>query len=414
MNRKLTGMALRLFSLLLLSLIFGNTTAVQGVAPIPRTPETPVRAPWSEQPRPSSPLDAGEQSLSLATPLKAVVFVGPIDGEDGDWTLSEIASARQTAAALRSHGVSVQEFYPNQANGTWSNIKAAAEGAHFLIYRGHGVYWSAMPTPIVGGFALKDAFVSNEMIRSELHPAKNFIVMLYGCFTAGSSGNDVSSISLSEAQRRVAMYSDPFFDIGAGGYYADWFGDAFTSYVNSLFANKTQGQAYEAFYDYNASMVWRGNHPDHSSLSMWLGWDNWYAPMPNYNNAFAGNPDATLGDLFDSRMVLSSTGITYLAETDYPARTYQVVVSSSSSTSLTWTVSGASLPPWLSLDGPSEGVSGQAFRFTVDPAQANGVKSAVLMVSTAAPNVSDTSQQVEIRLEIVDVVNTVYLPVSMK
>lgn len=399
--------------LFLLAFLLGQSGAVRADSPIPRAPEIPVQPPPAPQQSNPEILTAGSR-LTLATQLKAVVFVGPIDGETGNWTLSEIASAQQTAAALRSYGVNVQEFYPNQANGTWANIKAAANGAHFLIYRGHGVYWSAMPTPDVGGFALKDTFVSNDMIRSELRPAKNFIVMLYGCFTAGSSGNDSASISLAEARRRVAMYSDPFFDIGAGGYYADWYGEAFTSYASSLLQGKTQRAAYESFYDYNSSLMWRGTHPDHPELSLWLGWDNWNPPLPNYNNAFAGDPDATLVDLFDTRMVLSQTSVSYLAEPDFPQQEYQVTVSSTSSTTFDWIVSAASLPAWLALKGPAQGVAGESFAFIIDPAKADGVGNAVFQVSTNASNVGDPSQRITVSLVVVNTVQSMYLPVVIK
>jgi len=123
------------------------------------------------------------------------------------------------AAELAANGVTVHRFYT--PNNDWGQIKAAAEGAHFLFYRGHGVYWDSMPSPTVGGFHLKELFVSSDDIRNDLHLAPNAIVMLYGCFTAGSSSEDSGSISSAEAQRRVAQYSDPFFDIGAAGYYAN-------------------------------------------------------------------------------------------------------------------------------------------------------------------------------------------------
>ncbi|MBE0696150.1 MAG: hypothetical protein IH586_04440, partial [Anaerolineaceae bacterium] len=325
---------------------------------------------------------------------------------------SEIANAKQAAAALRSYGVTVAEFYPNQSNGTWENIKAAANGAHILIYRGHGVYWSDMPYPNVGGFYLKnDVFVSNEMIRSELHPAKNFLVMLYGCFTAGSAGNDSISINVNEAKRRVAMYSDPFFDIGAAGYYADWFGEAFPSYIQALFQGKTQRQAYEGFFDYSSSMTWRGFHPDHSSANLWLGWDNWYAPLPNWNNAFAGDGEKTLADLFDTRMVLSTSRVTYLAEDAFPARTFQVYINSTSATPFEWSVNSAELPSWLSLGGPNHGASGDALDLLIDPALVGGAESISLQVEATTPNIGNSIQTVTAALKIVPEVSFLFLPV---
>ena len=128
---------------------------------------------------PRPPVDArGEQgaadaasatTLSLA-PLTAVLIVGPIDGDYGDWTQAEKANMELAAAELEANGVIVHRFYAPNTN--WSQITAAAEGAHFLFYRGHGVYWSPLPYPTVGGFALSNGqFVSSDDIRQDLHLA---------------------------------------------------------------------------------------------------------------------------------------------------------------------------------------------------------------------------------------------------
>ena len=37
----------------------------------------------------------------------------------------------------------------------------------------------------------------------------------------------------------VAQYSDPFFDIGGAGYYANWFGNAFERFLTYLFEGQT-------------------------------------------------------------------------------------------------------------------------------------------------------------------------------
>lgn len=377
----------------------------------PQTPEAPVQAPEgislssSQLPQPAA------NGLENLPPLKAVVFVGPIDGENGEWTLSEINSAQETASALRSYGVTVQEFYPNQPNGTWQNIKNAANGAHFIIYRGHGVYWSEMPYPVVGGFALKDTFVSSDMIRNELKPAQNFIVMLYGCFTAGSAGNDTITVSLEEARRRVEMYSDPFFDIGAGGYYADWFGEAFTSYVHSLMQGKTQQQAYEGFFDYNSSKIWRGNHQGHPSSALWLGWDNWYPPEPNWNNAFVGDPNKTIKQLFEqTSMMLSPNDIGYLAEADFPKRIFRVQIQSSTTKTFNWTATVSSSQTWLTSVTPRQGTSGAYLTLEIDPSKDVDGGTTTIHVTTSDPNIVQPAQDITVTLKIVPEVNFIYLP----
>jgi hypothetical protein len=253
-------------------------------------------------PSPAAPTTPTDLDLP---PLKAVLLVGPIDGNNGPWTLQEIANMELAAAQLEAHGVTVFRFYPG--NSDTDQIEQAAEGAHFLFYRGHGVYDGNLPYPTVGGFHLSSGFYLSDQIRQNLHLAPNAIVMLYGCFTTGSSSapGDMYDIGIDEAKRRVAQYSDPFFDVGAGGYYANRFGNAFEHYVSNLFAGQTLGAAYENYSDFNPTTVHRATHPDHPGLALWLDKDYWRGYW-EYNNAFAGKQDQTLEDLFP---VAELTGI---------------------------------------------------------------------------------------------------------
>lgn len=288
--------------LVILGLVCPPLVAHGSTPQTPPQPPLPVTEPDSEtQPDAgtlASEAEPGAGPLSLP-PLKAVLIVGPIDGENGDWTVREKANMDLAATALEANGVTVHTFYT--PNDSWDQIVAAATDAHFLLYRGHGVYLTSMPTPDVGGFSLTEGIIWPDRIRSDLKLAPNAIVMLYGCFTAGTAGNDTTSISSAEAQRRVAQYSDIFLDIGAGGYFANWFGGAFPSYVNALFAGQTQAQAYEAFSDFNAATGERHMHPDHQAQALWLDHDVW-DDMVKYNNAFVGQPDATLETLFGEQI----------------------------------------------------------------------------------------------------------------
>ena len=227
--------------LVLLALSVVMVTSVQANPPLPQTPPSPPLVPTQPGLAPAGTAPLAPRALNLP-PLTAVLIVGPIDGDYGSWTTQEKQNMELAAVELEANGVTVHRFYT--PNNNWGQITAAAQGAQFLFYRGHGVYWSALPNPTVGGFALHDSFVSSEMIRTDLELAPNAIVMLYGCFTAGSSSSDDSPINSAEAQRRVAQYSDPFFDIGAAGYYANWFGDAFQKYVRYLYQGQTLQGAY--------------------------------------------------------------------------------------------------------------------------------------------------------------------------
>jgi hypothetical protein len=270
--------------------------ALAGENPPYGTADYPPRPP-EYVPIPAQPLTDRLSSLSL-TPLKAVLLVGPIDGDYGDWTLQEVDNMELAADVLEENGVTIYRFYPGDGS-TFADIEAAANGAHFLLYRGHGVYDGNLPYPNVGGFSLSSGYYSPDRIRTYMHLAPNAIVMLYGCFTAGSSSaeGDLYDIGIVEAGRRVSQYSDPFFDIGAVGYYANWFGNAFEQFLSNLFAGQTLGQAYEDFFDFNSATVYRTTHLYHPELNMWIDKDYWDGYW-QYNNAFAGKHSLTLEDLF--------------------------------------------------------------------------------------------------------------------
>ncbi len=243
-----------------------------------------------------APSAAAPTRLDLP-PLKAVLLVGPIDGDDGNWTRGEKANMELAAAELEAYGVTVHRFYT--PDNDWTQITAAARGAHFLLYRGHGVYQGLLPRPTVGGFNLKNGVVSPAQIRADLHLEPNAIVMLYGCFTAGSASNDQEPITSAEAQRRVAEYAQPFIDMGAAGYYANWHGNAFQMFVRALFAGQTLQQTYEAYFDYNQTTVEYYTYPADATRVMWLDKDV-DGDMIQYNYAFIGQPEQTLSGLFGS------------------------------------------------------------------------------------------------------------------
>jgi hypothetical protein len=396
-----------LVSFVVLVLLGVAFTVVLSASIAPQTPSLP--------PSPSipSPVDSGTISelssvdLNLP-PLKAVLLVGPIDGDNGSLTNREKQNMDLAAAELEANGVDVYRFYAPEND--WGQIKAAAEGAHFLFYRGHGVYWSPMPTPTVGGFYLKNKFASSEQIRNDLHLAPNAIVMLYGCFTAGSSSIDNGPISSQEAQRRVAQYSDPFLDVGVAGYYADWFGSAFQMFVRYLFQGMTLGETYEAYFDFNSASVERYIHPSHPQAVLWLDKDNW--GYTQYNNAFAGLPDQTLVSLFGRRtMTVRPETITYLAEPSFPARSFAVEIGVTGSDTFSWTASvspaGAS---WLTVQ-PLSGGNGQPMTATINSqGKSLGIYDARIHVVASTPGIENGEQDVSVTLHLAEQLNATCLP----
>ena len=59
--------------------------------------------------------------------LKAVLIVGPIDGDDGNWTSYEKRDMDLAATGLQANGVTVHRFHT--PDNDWEQIKSAAQGA---------------------------------------------------------------------------------------------------------------------------------------------------------------------------------------------------------------------------------------------------------------------------------------------
>lgn len=352
-------------------------------------------------------------SLNLPA-LKAVLIVGGIDGDTGYWTTKEINNMKLAETILRQNGVSVTTFYA--PNNNWAQIKAAAQGAHFLFYRGHGIEWGTNPL-IVGGFALSDGkngwnFISNDMIRNDIRLAPNAIVMLYGCYATGSYGDEVTLTS-AEAIDRVYQYADPFFDVGAGGYFANWWGDAFEKFLTYLFAGQTMGQAYQSFYDYNPATVEKyPTFPTRPDLAMWLDKD-FYSGGWKYNNAFVGKPSLTFENLFSTQMVTTPNPLTLLTTPPSNPVSRQVVINNNGTITFQWQANLGNVT-WAKLSSTS-GTSGSSITITLDP---DGLKAGVyqtnLTISTSTPGVVPGMQVIPVKLVVVDQIHTTFLPVTIR
>ena len=373
--------------------------------PEPSTPAVPPR-------QPADVVDLGDDLSSAASdelsilPLKAVLIVGPIDGDNGPWTTLEKANMDRAAAELETNGVSVHKFYAPEND--WEQIKAVADAAQFLMYRGHGVFMTGTSPIAVGGFSLSSGFKLSSTIRSDLKLSPGAIVMLYGCFTAGSSSDDYFDIGITEARRRVAQYSDPFFDIGAAGYYANWHGSAFQAFVTSLFQRQTLGEAYESFFDYSASTVNRGTHPDHPSDVMWLDKDLIQGYW-QYDNAFAGQADKTLEDLFGC-MTVTPAAQTHLATPSDPVHHYLVTVRGPAGTSFDWTAELPSEVTWASIS-PDNGANGDSIAVSVAAGgMPVGVYETDIHIVAEDPKIVEGDQAASLRLVVTDSIHNVFLP----
>jgi hypothetical protein len=235
--------------------------------------------------------------------------------------------------------------------------------------------------------------------------------MLYGCFTAGTSSNDSSSISSAEAQRRVAQYADPFFDIGAAGYYASWYGDAFQKLIHLLFQGQTLQETYERFYDFNPETVERYTHLDHPDMALWLDKEV-QTDLTQYSYAFAGRPDSTLADLFQPvTLELSPQTITYLAEPSFSDRSVPLTITSNSETAFAWHV--AAVPTnasWLDVY-PLNGSSGESLTLEMTPTGMRpGTYRADIQIVTDDTSMQNHNQIITVTLHVVERVSTLFLP----
>jgi hypothetical protein len=391
-------------------------TYAQDTPPTPLTPPTPPEVILEPEVVPDLGPATAPTELAGLPPLKAVLIVGPIDGDNGTWTTQETANMELAAQELEAWGVTVHRFYTPEND--WSSIKAAAQGAHFLLYRGHGVYWTPMPSPDVGGFALKDRFLTPDELRQGLNLAPGAIVMLYGCFTAGSSSADEGAITSQEAQRRVTQYSAPFGDIGAAGYYASWYGDAFQKLIRYLFQGKTLGQAYEAFYDFGSATVERyeirrGSGAASDAVEMWLDKDHWWGDW-QYNYAFVGWSNRTLAELFGSpELAVAPEKILCLAEPNDPSLAFELHVDSTGPATFTWQAAVSPESSWLEIQ-PASGTNGQEVRVIITPGgRSPGTYETSIRILADGRAVQNGETTIPVIMEVERRLHSNYLPTIM-
>lgn len=271
--------------------------APEGSRPVRSQQPTPqisgaIRLPDGYTPPPLtlSPSAAGIQS----TGLKAVAIVGDVGGSTGTYK----NDMNHAVAVLQNHDVSVTTFYYGESSFSWSDIVAAATGAHFLLYMGHGVYWGSdcsHPTG-VGGFYLGNGkFVSPDQIRDDLGGRiadESVVIFSHACFTAGNSGCDLAGApTQAETERRVTMYAEPFSDIGMQAYFANNYFHSAESYVNQLLADsatrKNMGEIFKSVYPYQESQFKDLSYPT-PTYDLWLSGSD-----GAWSDAFVGIPDHT-------------------------------------------------------------------------------------------------------------------------
>ena len=403
-----------ILAILVAALLWNGPQSVQAQEPIPSTGISGPLPPntLSIESQPDQALAAPQPNALRLPALKAVIVVGPLDGANGvpgPVTTREINAAELAADELEANGVSVTRFYT--PNNNWTQIQAAANGAQFFMYRGHGIYWGALPNPPVGGIGLFERIYSNDDIRAGLKLAPNAIVMIYSCFSSGSSDTDTASITLAEARRRVDEYSAPYFDVGASVVLTSWYPEAFQMYIRYLFQGMTLGDAYKTFYDYDPEMVDLGTHPSRPGLDFWLEYENWNPyPIPpyQYDSTLVGKSGATLENLFSPLMQLSGNNINLLVKPNTSAHTVDVAVNSSWSYTFNWTAGDP--VNWINTT-PTSGQSRQlVYHIQVLPGGATGTYDADVTVSTNDPLILNKTEKIHVHLVVTNSITKVFIP----
>jgi hypothetical protein len=160
---------------------------------------------------------------------KVVLIVGPA----GSATPYYRRLADEAAAAAAKYTPKVVKIYSPDA--TWTNVKAALQGASIVVYLGHGNGWpsihrDALYPPTQNGFGLNphvgaaDAYqyFGEEQIGSQVKLAPDAVVVFsHLCYASGNTEPGLAEGTLAEAQQRVDNYAAGFFRAGAGAVIAD-------------------------------------------------------------------------------------------------------------------------------------------------------------------------------------------------
>ena len=256
----------------------------------------PLRGPADHQPPALGPSSLNDIDLPEQG-LRAVAIVG----DAGALTEGYRADMAQAVQVLREDGVTVEEFYYGEHGFGWGDVVSAAVGASFLLYMGHGVYWSdsCIEPELVGGFYLGNGFVHPDDIRRDLSDqlATGAVVVLsHACFAAGATSCDEPIPDWpteDEAARRVGMYAAPFTDIGVQAYFANNYYTSAAETVGHLLTSDPvpASEAFESVHPYDPDSFRDLEHPHAPCKSLWLSGETGY-----WHHAFVGIPDYVFGE----------------------------------------------------------------------------------------------------------------------
>ncbi len=306
-------------------------------------------------------------TATTATPIaaageKVAIIVGPVGG----MTNSYRSLADQVANAATAAGATPVKVY--SPNATWANVRDAVNGAHVIVYFGHG---NGFPNPYnstenpdrVNGWGLnrtttngdsdnwsttmvycgEKAFLGTLTASDGIHqlnwcggstntdgisPAPGF-TMIYSQahYTGGWGERYVQSdplTTLDQAQQRVRNYSYPMLALGARGYIATAYGDAHEILTRVLTQpTSTFADIFVAGRGYSPSALIGMAHPDIGGAEVWVQETvagSMHFGQPDYWYAFAGNPAATPADAGPQLPFSDIAGSAFIADIAWVAQ----------------------------------------------------------------------------------------------
>lgn len=233
---------------------------------------------------------------------KVVIVVGAVEGT----TSSYRADADVAAAEFLKFTSNVVKVY--SPNATWAAVKAAAQGASFLVYLGHG---NGYPNPYVSylqgtkdngmglnatagnGDSNKQYYGENYMAQLQLAP--NAVVLLnHLCYASGNSESGKGKPTLAVAKTRIDGFGSGFMRGNAGAVIAEAL-NSLNPLIDGLFTPHLA-----------VDQVWKSTPGAHGNFSAWASSRN-----PDYTSQM--DPDlshpASDGDVY-YRSIVSMPGLT--------------------------------------------------------------------------------------------------------